>query len=82
MRMDYLVVKLLVSTAMGSVTLNKPYQATTVSVYENNPSKPVTLDISLDLIDNMLIVNPPQEVDQQLEETQTQASVTTLTLMT
>ena len=67
--------EILVSTAMGSVTLNKPYQATTVSVYENNPSKPVTLDISLDLIDNMLIVNPPQEVDQQLEETQTQASV-------
>ena len=67
--------EIIVATAMGSVTLNKPYQATTVSVYENNPSKPVTLDISLDLIDNMLIVNPPQEVDQQLEETQTQASV-------
>jgi hypothetical protein len=66
--------EIIVATAMGSVTLNKPYQATTVSVYENNPSKPVTLDISLDLIDNMLIVNPPQEVDQQLEETQTQAS--------
>jgi hypothetical protein len=66
--------EIVVATAMGSVTLNKPYQATTVSVYENNPTKPVTLDISLDLIDNMLIVNPPQEVDQQLEETQTQAS--------
>ena len=66
--------EIIVSTAMGSVTLNKPYQATTVSVFESNPTKPVTLDISLDLIDNMLIVNPPQEVDQQLEETQTQAS--------
>ncbi len=40
--------EILVSTASGSVTLNKPYQATTVSVYENNPTKPVTLDISLD----------------------------------
>ena len=66
--------EIIVATAMGSVTLNKPYQATTVSVFENNPTKPVTLDISLDLIDNMLIVNPPQEVEQQLEETQTQAS--------
>jgi len=66
--------EIIVATAMGSVTLNKPYQATTVSVFENNPTKPVTLDISLDLIDNMLIVNPPQEVEQQIEETQTQAS--------
>jgi hypothetical protein len=67
--------EIVVATAMGSVTLNQPYQATTVSVLENNPTKPVTLDISLDLIDNMLIVNPPQEVEQQLEETQTQATV-------
>jgi hypothetical protein len=67
--------EILVSTAMGSVTLNKPYQATTVSVYENNPTKPVTLDISLDLIDNMLIVNPPQEVEQQIEETQSKITV-------
>ena len=67
--------EIIVSTAMGSVTLNKPYQATTVSVYENNPTKPVTLDISLDLIDNMLIVNPPQEVDQSIEESQTQSTV-------
>jgi len=67
--------EILVSTAMGSVTLNKPYQATTVSVYENNPTKPVTLDISLDLIDNMLIVNPPEETEQQAEETQTRTTV-------
>ena len=67
--------EIIVSTGMGSVTLNKPYQATTVSVYENNPTKPVTLDISLDLIDNMLIVNPPQEVEQSIEESQTQSTV-------
>jgi len=67
--------EIIVATAMGSVTLNKPYQATTVSVYENNPTKPVTLDISLDLIDNMLIVNPPQETEQSIEKTRTQSSV-------
>jgi len=66
--------EILVSTASGNVTLNKPYQATTVSVYENNPTKPVTLDISLDLIDNMLIVNPPEQTQESLEQTQTQAS--------
>jgi len=67
--------EIIVATAMGSVTLNKPYQATTVSVYENNPTKPVTLDISLDLIDNMLIVNPPEETEQQAEETQSKTTV-------
>ena len=50
-----------VITATGSVLLNKPFQATTVSVFENAPSKPVILDLTLDLIDNMLIVTPPEE---------------------
>ena len=50
-----------VVTAMGSVTLNKPYEATTVSVFESAPSKPVILDLTLDMIDNMLIVTPPKK---------------------
>ncbi len=50
-----------VLTATGSVLLNKPYQATTVSVFESAPSKPVILDLTLDFIDNMLIVTPPKE---------------------
>ena len=67
--------EILVSTASGNVTLNKPYQATTVSVFENNPTAPVELDITLDLIDNMLIVNPPEQTQESLEQTQTQTSV-------
>ena len=50
-----------VVTAMGTVVLNKPYEATTVSVFESAPSKPVILDLTLDIIDNMLIVTPPKE---------------------
>jgi len=46
---------------MGTVLLNKPYEATTVSVFESAPSKPVILDLTLDMIDNMLIVTPPKE---------------------
>ena len=46
---------------MGTVLLNKPYQATTVSVFESAPSKPVILDLTLDVIDNMLIVTPPKK---------------------
>jgi len=57
-----------VITATGSVLLNKPFQATTVSVFENEPSKPVILDLTLDIIDNMLIVNPPEEEMLEGEE--------------
>ena len=57
-----------VITATGSVILNKPFEATTVNVFESAPSKPVILDLTLDLIDNMLIVSPPEEVVVEAEE--------------
>ena len=60
--------EILVTTAAGSVTLNKPYQATTVDVWENSPTSPVILDLSLDIIDNMLIVSPPDESELSTEE--------------
>jgi len=53
--------EIIVTTALGSVTLSKPYQATTTNVYESAPSTPVILDLTLDVIDNMLIVTPPKE---------------------
>ena len=58
-----------VVTAMGTVLLNKPYEATTVSVFESAPTKPVILDLTLDVIDNMLIVTPPKEEKFVEEET-------------
>jgi len=62
-----------VITATGSVILNKPFEATTVSVFENAPSKPVVLDLSLDLIDNILIVSPPEEKVLEQEKIITQS---------
>ena len=59
--------EIVVATAIGQVVLNKPYQATTVSVFEASPTKPVILDLTLELIDNMLIVNKPQEIEQENE---------------
>ena len=52
--------EIVVSTLVGQVVLNKPYQATTVELFESAPSNPVILDLTLDIIDNMLIVNPPK----------------------
>ena len=57
-----------VETAAGLVILNKPYESTTTSVWESSPTQPVTLDITLDLIDNMLIVNEPKEEEVTEEE--------------
>jgi len=66
--------EIIVSTGAGQVTLNQPYQATTTSVFESAPTKPVTLDITLDFIDNMLIINPPKEVVAQEEESQQEST--------
>tara|TARA_R100000544_G_C2226131_1_gene60825 strand:- start:364 stop:1494 length:1131 start_codon:yes stop_codon:yes gene_type:complete len=60
-----------VVTATGRVLLNKPFQATTVSVFESTPSKPVILDLSLNNIDNMLIVTPPKEKTTEEQEDST-----------
>ena len=59
-----------VETAAGLVVLNKPYESTTTSVWESSPTQPVTLDITLDLIDNMLIVNEPRR-RRSIEKKQT-----------
>lgn len=66
--------EIVVTTATGSVTLNKPYQATTVDVWESSPTSPVILDLTLDVIDNMLIVSPPREDELVEEQTKTKTS--------
>ena len=66
--------EIVVTTAAGSVVLNQPYEATTVSVFENEPSKPVILDLDLTQIDNMLIVTPPKQTALSAEESNTEKS--------
>jgi hypothetical protein len=66
--------EIVVTTAAGSVVLNQPYEATTVSVFENEPSNPVILDLDLTQIDNMLIVSPPKQTALSAEENTTEKS--------
>ena len=61
--------EIVVATALGQVTLNKPYQSTVTTVWEQSPTKPVILDLTLDLIDNLLIVSPPKK-NEELEQTE------------
>ena len=57
-----------VSTAMGTVILNQAFQATMTTSGEIKPMKPVLLSLSESAIDNMLIVKPPKEVTQRMQE--------------
>ena len=53
----------------GKITLNKAFEATMVSSIETPPTQSVVIqDITVNMIDNMFIVNPPEEVQQQIEE--------------
>jgi len=58
-----------VSNLAGTVILNQPYQATMVSTMDSNPTSPVTISgLTPSMIDNMFIVNPPEEVQDAIEE--------------
>ena len=58
-----------VETFAGVVVMNQPFQATMVTVAESAPTKPVVLEnLTLDFIDNMLIVNPPEETEKAVAE--------------
>ena len=48
-----------VATDAGIVVLNQAFQSTTVITGDAAPTRPVILNISLSLIDNMVMVSPP-----------------------
>src|SRR5210317_1981481 len=58
--------EIIVSTATGEVVLNKPFESTTTSVAETPPSAPAILDLTLDMLNNIMIINPPRK--KQTEE--------------
>ena len=64
--------EIVVATAMGEVVLNKPYQSTVTTVWEQVPTKTVILDLTVDLIDNLLIISPPKE-NEELQQTEGQS---------
>ena len=50
-----------VESGAGIVIMNQAFQSTMVGVAEGKPSKPVILDLTLDQINNLLIIKPPKE---------------------
>ena len=56
-----------VSSDIGSVILNQPFQATVVETVKSNPLKPRSLDLTEDMINNLLIIRKPKELDYEKE---------------
>ena len=57
-----------VQTDAGFVIMNQAFQATIVDTVESKPLKPVLLDLDLDMINNLLIVSQPKEIEAGIEE--------------
>jgi hypothetical protein len=72
---DGSVGEITVSNAAGSVVMNRAFQATTVSTFDSRPTKPVILNLTLDMIDNMMIIDPPEEVKDTNEERDSKANI-------
>jgi len=60
-----LVGEISVESAAGQVILNQAFQATQVTVPETPPSPPVKLDLEIDMINNMLIISKPKEIEDE-----------------
>ena len=60
-----LVGEISVESAAGQVILNQAFQATQVFVPENPPTQPVTLDLEIDMINNMLIIAKPKNLEDE-----------------
>ena len=58
---DGTVGKISVESGAGFVMMTKAFQSTYVSTGEGKPSKPVILDLTLDQINNLLIIKPPKK---------------------
>ena len=57
-----------VQTDAGFVIMNQAFQATQVDTMESKPLKPVLLDLDIDMINNLLIVSQPKEIESAVEE--------------
>ena len=57
-----------VTTDVGVVVLNQPFQVTKVLSRNHNPSPPKILNLSEMAISNLLIISPPPEVRRSVQE--------------
>ena len=61
-----------VESDVGMVILNQAFQATVVETAKSNPFKPMLLDIDETLINNLMIIRKPVEIDDEVERQRAQ----------
>ena len=71
---DCVTGKIEVITDEGKVIMDKAFQATRVDSRESKPFKPTILNLSEDMINNLLILSPPKELRESEEERQRRRS--------
>ena len=57
-----------VETDAGFVVMNQAFQATTVDVPDSKPLKPVIVGLDENMINNLLVVSKPKEIEEQEEK--------------
>lgn len=72
---DCVVGEISVTTGMGTVSLNRAFQATTAKSRESDPAKPVIIRLNADQINNLLILTPPREILQQERASTARANI-------
>ena len=61
--------EIVVTSMAGEVVMNEPWAATAVTVSESPPPPPVILQgMTMTFLNNLLIVNPPDEIQEAVEE--------------
>ncbi len=74
MERDCKIGKIEVITDEGKVIMDKAFQATRVDSRESKPFKPTILNLSEDMINNLLILSPPKELRESEEDKQRRRS--------
>ena len=61
--------EIVVTSMAGEVVMNEPWAATAVTVTETPPTPPVILqNMTMTFLNNLLIVSPPDEIQEAVEE--------------
>lgn len=68
---DCVTGEIMVTSSMGTVIMNKPFQSTKVGSRESAPGKPNIINLSFDQINNMLILTPPKQAAGDEHQTKT-----------
>lgn len=72
---DCVVGEITVTSDMGTVVMNRAFQATVITAREVNPSRPSILKLTQEQINNLLIVTPPREIRREMENSSVKSAL-------